>query len=113
MRVKRGTLLSTHEGGRLYVLLERDPTTDPERVHDRTSELTATLRDRLEAERQAHAEVRRTIAGLVERIPAIEAPQAPTELPQDAEDVPEGAENPGPPPQALRRAHGVRGGGGC
>jgi hypothetical protein len=49
-----------------------------------SSALTSELRDRLryvegqlEAERQAHAEARRIIAGLVERIPAIEAPQEP------------------------------------
>ena len=59
------------------MLLERDPTTDPERVHDRTSELTATLRDRLEAGRQAHAEAMRIIAGLVERMPTLEPPESP------------------------------------
>jgi hypothetical protein len=81
MRVKRGTLASTREGRRLYVLLNTDPTTEPgrphDRTHDRTSELIATLREQLEAERQAHAEARRIIAGLVERIPAIEAPASP------------------------------------
>ncbi len=77
MRVKRGTLPSTREGGRLYVLLNTEPTPDPERTHDRTSELIAALREQLQAERQAHAEARRIIAGLVERMPAIEAPQEP------------------------------------
>jgi excisionase family DNA binding protein len=74
MRIKRGTLPSAREGGRLYVSLNIDPTTDPERPHtrdnDRTSELIATLREQLEAERQAHAEARRIIAGLVERLPS-------------------------------------------
>ena len=73
MRVKRGTLPSTREGGRLYVLLNIDPTAEPERPHDReydrTNELVATLREQLEAERQAHAEARRIIAGMVERMP--------------------------------------------
>jgi len=92
MRVKRGTLPSTREGGRLYVLLNTDPTADPGRPHDRTddrtSELIATLREQLEAERQAHAEARRIIAGLVERIPAIEAPASPEprESPETAEE---------------------------
>src|SRR5215218_10783138 len=66
MRVKRGTLPSTREGGRLYVLLNVDPTPEPERphdgTHDRTSELIDTLREQLEAERQAHAEARRLLA---------------------------------------------------
>jgi hypothetical protein len=81
MRVKRGTLPSTREGGRLYVLLNTDPTTDPDRPHERgygrTSELIATLREQLEAERQAHAEARRLLAAALERIPAIEAPASP------------------------------------
>ena len=61
------------------MLLKRDPTPDSERVHDRASELTATLRDRLEAERQAHAEARRIIAGLVTK-QAAEYEDALTEL---------------------------------
>ena len=67
------------QGGRLYVLLDTEPTTKPT---DRTSELIDELRDRVQSledqlgsERQAHAEARRIIAGLVERLPAIEAPQ--------------------------------------
>jgi excisionase family DNA binding protein len=90
MRVKRGTLPSTREGGRLYVLLNTELTTEPERphdgTHDRTSELIATLREQLQAERQAHAEARRIIAGLVERIPAIEAPQEVPESPEAGEE---------------------------
>jgi hypothetical protein len=37
------------------------------------------LREQLEAERQAHAKARRLIAGLVDRSPAIEAPQESSE----------------------------------
>jgi len=78
MRVKRDTLPSTREGGRLYVLLNTEPTPDPDRTHDRThdrtSELIATLREQLQAERQAHAEARRLLMAALERIPAIEAP---------------------------------------
>src|SRR5829696_9926673 len=89
MRGKRGTLPSTREGGRLYVLLNVDPTPEPERphdgTHDRTSELIDTLREQLEAERQAHAEARRLLAAALERIPAIEAPQEPSEPPQEAD----------------------------
>ncbi len=58
--------------------------------------LTSELRDRLhyveqqlEAERQAHAEARRIIAGLVERIPALEAPQ---DSPPGAREAPERGE---------------------
>jgi hypothetical protein len=90
MRVKRGTLPSTRESGRLYVLLNIDPTTEPERphdgTHDRTSELIDTLREQLEAERQAHAEARRLLAAALERIPAIEAPSEPRESPRTVEE---------------------------
>jgi hypothetical protein len=58
------------------------------RPHDRTSKLIATLREQLEAERQGHAEARRIIAGLVERIPAIEAPETPPEAPEGSEPRP-------------------------
>jgi excisionase family DNA binding protein len=90
MRVKRGTLTSTRESGRLYILLNIDPTTEPERphdgTHDRTSELIDTLREQLEAERQAHAEARRLLAAALERIPAIEAPAETPEASETAEE---------------------------
>src|SRR5215207_7686603 len=80
-RVKRGTLRSDKGGdGRRYVCLDDAPDTDRDsgqaagEPEDRTAELIATLREQLQAERQAHAEARRIIAGLVERIPALEAP---------------------------------------
>jgi hypothetical protein len=112
MRVKRGTLPSTREGGRLYVLLNTDPTTDPgrphEREYDRTSELIATLREQLQAERQAHSEARRLLAAALERIPAIEPPSeaAERESPETVEDAPERAEprpdEPAPQEGSLR-----------
>ena len=79
------------------MLLERDPITDPERVHDRdndrTSELTATLPDRLEAERQAHAEARRLLAAALERILALETPR---EAPVEPSESPETPSEPVP-----------------
>jgi hypothetical protein len=79
-RVKRGTVTTEREAGRVYVFLYDDQDTDQDAPRsetraDRTDELISTLREQLQAERQAHAEARRIIAGLVERIPAIEAPQ--------------------------------------
>ena len=88
-RIKRGTLQAEREAGRVYVLLagaaSRDKPSDE-------SELVAVLREQLAAERQAHAEARRIIAGLVERIPAIEAPTEPRESPQTVEREPERVE---------------------
>jgi hypothetical protein len=77
-RIKRGTLRAHREGGRVYVVVESSARRDepPDEPSDQ-SELIAVLREQLAAERQAHAEARRIIAGLVERIPAIEAPESP------------------------------------
>jgi hypothetical protein len=104
-RVKRGTIDHEREGGRVYVLLDTDESRpgqdqDTDQVgdqgttaaEDRTDELIATLREQLQAERQAHAEARRIIAGLVERIPAIEAPQEPAEASETVEDASDRAE---------------------
>jgi hypothetical protein len=83
-RIKRGTIAHERKGGRVYVLLGADesrPGHDQasdqgaRESEDRTAELIATLREQLQTERQAHAEARRIIAGLVERIPALEAPE--------------------------------------
>jgi Mg2+ and Co2+ transporter CorA len=89
-RIKRGTLDHERTDKGVFVFLEADQTTDRLRPDtDQTAdrlrsdsdalisakdETIATLRDQLEAERQAHAEARRIIAGLVERIPALEPP---------------------------------------
>jgi hypothetical protein len=101
MRVKRDTLPSTREGGRLYVLLNTEPTPDPERTHDRTSELIAALREQLQAERQAHAEARRIIGGLIERMPPqIEAPQEARESPVS----PGPSDTPAPAPEEAQEA---------
>jgi len=91
MRVKRRTLDAEREGGRLYVVLHADPTDEPTPdPTDRTSELIATLQEQLRAERQAHAEARRIIAGLVERIPQLEAPQEAGQGREDAAQEPAG-----------------------
>jgi flagellar motility protein MotE (MotC chaperone) len=100
-RVKRGTIAHERKGGRVYVLLGDDESRPGYDQHtdqgareseDRTAELIATLREQLQAERQAHAEARRIIAGLVERIPAIEAPQEASEASETIEEEPERAE---------------------
>jgi hypothetical protein len=86
MRVKRGKLPSTREVGRLYVLLNTEAKPEPGRSHDRTSELIATLREQLQAERQAHSEAHRLLAAALERIPAIEARQETLEATEAAEE---------------------------
>jgi hypothetical protein len=110
MRVKRKTLPSTREGGRLYVLLNTDPTGEPERPHDRdndrTNELIATLQEQLAEEREARrradtiiAQLARTTEEQARTIRELEAPQdsdgapdAPTDVPPDAPQAPERSE---------------------
>jgi hypothetical protein len=106
-RVQRDTI--AHEkapDGRVWILLDADRTrhaSDQDTTgHRQDSESGALisemrgriedLREQLEAERQAHAEARRIIAGLVERIPAIEAPSEPRESPETVEEGQERAE---------------------
>jgi predicted nucleic acid-binding Zn-ribbon protein len=87
-RLKRGTIDHERKGGRVYVLLGADEARpghnqDTDQVsdqgaresEDRTAELITTLREQLQAERQAHAEARRLLAAALERIPPqLEAP---------------------------------------
>lgn len=110
-RLSRGTLDSTKENGTVYVLLEADmarstadtPNGTPRSTDDRSGdtpgesaalmaakdETIRVLRDQLEAERAAGAELRRIVAGLVQRVPELEAPRESSQTPA-AE--PEGAE---------------------
>src|SRR5215216_6121517 len=107
-RIKRGTLEHERDSGTVYVLLPADQPTDrprpdsdqsTDRLQSDTDALISSkdetigvLREQLEAERQAHAEARRIIAGLVERIPAIEAPPGERESPQTVAVEPERGE---------------------
>jgi hypothetical protein len=94
MRIKRKTLAFEREGGRVYVLLGREPTSEQptEQPADYTEELIATLQKQLEAEREANRENRRIIVALTSRIPELEAPSEARDAPEPAEETPEGAE---------------------
>src|SRR5215208_4181934 len=92
-RVKRGTVATEREGGRVYVLLDIAQDAAQDTPHtDRTAELIATLREQLEAEREANRENRRIIAALTSRIPAIEAPSEPRESREGVDDAPDTTE---------------------
>ncbi len=97
-RIKRGTLRSFREGGTVYVLLDADrPTTSEptDQATDPKDELIAVLRAQLEQANTRDRENRRIIAGLVQRIPELEAPPA---SPEEAERVAQsagGVEDPG------------------
>ena len=104
-RIKRGTIAHERKGGRVYVLLGDDefrPGYDQHTdqggdqgttaTEDRTAELIATLREQLQAERQAHAEARRLLMAALERIPPqLEAPPDERESPETVEEEPERA----------------------
>jgi hypothetical protein len=108
-RIKRGTLRTVREGGRVFVVLvgtdRAQPTNRPRATSQPTDpsddlrEQVAYLREQLRREQEAHGEARRIIAGLVQRIPELEAPQeqppetrespeTPSEGPEDASDRP-------------------------
>src|SRR5215212_4642333 len=95
-RVKRRTVATEREGGRVYVLLDTAQDTAQDAPHtDRTAELIATLQKQLEAEREANRENRRIIAALTSRIPELEAPSETRAAPQpDAPGAQEGVRRP-------------------
>jgi excisionase family DNA binding protein len=121
MRVKRGKLSANKEGGRLYVLLDIEPTIEP--TTDRTDELIEELKDRvhrleyqLDQEREARTEERRrqdTVIAQLSRaneeqartIRQLEAPSEARESPQTVEEEPERAE---PRPDASGAQEGAQ-----
>ena len=108
-RIKREKLEHERHSGTVYVLLPADqmptgrqpgddqttdqPQSDSTALISAKDETIATLRDQLEAERQAHAEARRLLMAALERIPPqLEAPSEARESPQTAEEASERAE---------------------
>jgi hypothetical protein len=108
-RIKRGTLDHERTEKGVFVFLEADQSTDRTRPEtnqttdrlqsDSTAlisakdETIATLREQLEAERQAHAEARRLLMAALERIPPqLEAPSELRESPGTVEEEPGRAE---------------------
>ena len=86
-RIQRGTLESEKADGKVYVWLDDGaPRSDTDALISEMRAHNETLREQLEAERQAHAEARRLLAAALERIPPqLEAPQEPSESPETAE----------------------------
>ena len=110
MRVKRGKLEAERERGRLYVLLDLVPTTEPT---DRTDELIAELRDRvrslehkLDQEREARTEERRRADTVIAQLSAANAEQARTIRAIEAPREPSEAQEPSEMDH-LRVRHGA------
>jgi hypothetical protein len=102
-RVKRGTLPSdVGEDGRRYVYLDAGGDAGPPRrvpgavpgPYDPRDELIATLKEQLEAERNAHAEARRIIYTLAQRVPEIAPPRDEPHDRLPAAEEPEGTDAP-------------------
>jgi len=78
-RIQRGSIPyeKDEETNRVYIILndigERLDDVEPDVEHSSERELIDTLQEQLRLEREASAELRRIIAGLTQRIPAIEA----------------------------------------
>jgi hypothetical protein len=105
-RLSRGTLNSEREDGTVYVLLPADkvrhttdkPSGTSRHTDDRSTDIPGdsaplisakdetirVLSEQLEAERTASAELRRIVAGLVQRVPELEAAPEPRDAPMTA-----------------------------
>jgi hypothetical protein len=118
-RVQRDTIAHEKDtDGRVWILLDADRTRhdndqdkaghrqdgEPDPLISAKDETIATLKEQLGAERQAHAEARRLLAAALERIPAIEAPQEPSEVAETVEQEPERAEPRSDAPSAQEGA---------
>jgi excisionase family DNA binding protein len=96
-RIKRKTIEHVRVDGRVYVILGGDQgdarrdqgSAQPETGPDYRDELIATLKEQLEAERNAHAETRRIAYTLAQRVPELESPR---EEPHGPETTPEATE---------------------
>jgi predicted ArsR family transcriptional regulator len=100
MRIKRGTLCSERQAGRVFVLLGPDrptehPTERTEPAEDRTAELIATLQEQLAEEREARRRADTIIAQLAraneEQARTIRELEAPSEPPSEARESPQTA----------------------
>jgi hypothetical protein len=107
-RIKRGTLATAKEGGNVFVLLgdgtsqanqtpSEDVPSDQLQLIEALQDQIRYLREQLDAEREARTEEQRRhdtiVAQLTSKIPAIEAPQEPTDTPETVDEAPESAEH--------------------
>lgn len=103
-RIQRETINyeKDEDNNRVYIILDdtenRLDNGESDIGHSSERELIDTLQEQLRLEREASAELRRIIAGLTQRIPAIEAP-GPSESPVTAS---EDRGNGSPPEQEKR-----------
>jgi hypothetical protein len=131
MRARRGSLESEKDSdGRVYVWVDPDESETRHRLNGESTALISAkdetirvLQEQLEAEREAHKEARRIIAGLVQRIPELELhttsrSRRSRQEPLRASSRSRRGESPGPlalppptPAESVRRPILTRGGG--
>jgi hypothetical protein len=116
-RIKRGTLPTVREGGRVFVLVggettdrpsaQAQPTKRPgeDRLYEEMQERIRYLERQVEEEREARRRADTLLARLMDRMPEIEAPSETPGAPETAEEEPERTE---PRPDTLRPQEGVR-----
>jgi len=107
MRIKRGTLRSERQAGRVFVLLGPDQptehTTKQTELTDARDELIAQLRAEVEAWREEARRKDHLLAAALERIPAIEAPPEPRESPETAREGQSDTHTPPEPQEGAQR----------
>jgi hypothetical protein len=95
-----------HDTGRVYIIIDgaegQSDDVEPDIEHSSERELIDTLQEQLRLEREASAELRRIIAGLTQRIPAIEAPPEERESNMSASEERVGENT--PPEQGQHRS---------
>jgi excisionase family DNA binding protein len=101
-RIKRGTLATVREGGRVFVVLgaidrpaaQAQPTSplDAERLYREMQERIRYLESQVEEEREARRRADTLLARLMDRIPELEAPQEDAGASETVEQEPERAE---------------------
>jgi bacterioferritin (cytochrome b1) len=114
-RIQRNSIAheKDEETNRVYIILDgeddRLDDVEPDVEHRSGRELIDTLQEQLRLEREASAELRRIIAGLTQRIPAVEAPSDEREGPVSASEKESRTEAPPEPEKRSwwRRFFGV------
>jgi excisionase family DNA binding protein len=101
-RIKRGTLETVREGGRVWVVLgdtdrptaQAQPTRAPgeDRLYQEMQERIRYLEEQVEEEREARRRADTLLARLMDRLPELEAPSETLQAPETTAQEPEGAE---------------------
>jgi excisionase family DNA binding protein len=101
-RIKRGTLPTVREGGRVFVVLggtdrptaQAQPTSVPgeDSLYQEMQARIRYLESQVEEEREARRRADTLLARLMDRLPELEAPSEPQESPETVEEEPERAE---------------------